>query len=46
MKVYTKKGDKGETMLFGGTMVSKDDIRINCYGTIDELNSNIGHLYD
>ena len=33
-------------MLFGGTMVSKDDIRINAYGTIDELNSFVGHLYD
>ena len=44
--MYTKKGDKGKTMLFGGTMVSKNHVRINAYGTVDELNSFIGQLYD
>lgn len=44
MKVYTKTGDKGQTALFGGKRVSKDDIRIESYGTVDELNSNIGVL--
>jgi len=42
MKIYTKTGDKGETGLFGGERVSKDNIRICAYGTIDELNSFIG----
>ena len=42
MKIYTKTGDKGETGLFGGERVSKDSIRIQAYGTIDELNSFIG----
>ena len=42
MKVYTKTGDKGITSLFGGTKVSKGDIRIEAYGTVDELNSAIG----
>ncbi len=42
MKVYTKTGDKGTTSLFGGTKVSKDHIRIDAYGTVDELNSAIG----
>ena len=44
MKIYTKKGDKGTTALFGGSRVDKDDIRINCYGTLDEVNSTIGLL--
>ncbi len=44
MKIYTKTGDKGETSLFGGTRISKDDIRIEAYGTIDELNAHTGHL--
>ncbi len=42
MKIYTKGGDKGETGLYGGERVSKDSIRIEAYGTIDELNSFIG----
>ncbi|MCA0131995.1 cob(I)yrinic acid a,c-diamide adenosyltransferase [Winogradskyella alexanderae] len=46
MKVYTKTGDKGTTALFGGTRVPKHHIRIESYGTIDELNSHIGLLRD
>ncbi|MDA0987324.1 MAG: cob(I)yrinic acid a,c-diamide adenosyltransferase [Bacteroidetes bacterium] len=42
MKIYTKTGDKGETSLFGGKRVSKNSLRIDCYGTVDELNSFIG----
>ncbi|RLZ09737.1 cob(I)yrinic acid a,c-diamide adenosyltransferase [Faecalibacter macacae] len=42
MKIYTKTGDKGTTSLYGGTKVSKDNIRIETYGTVDELNSYIG----
>ncbi len=44
MKIYTKKGDKGETSLIGGDRVKKHHIRIEAYGTIDELNSYIGIL--
>jgi cob(I)alamin adenosyltransferase len=46
MKVYTKTGDTGTTSLFGGTRVSKHHIRIESYGTVDELNSNIGLIRD
>jgi cob(I)alamin adenosyltransferase len=46
MKIYTKTGDKGTTALIGGTRVSKHHIRIDSYGTIDELNSYIGLLRD
>jgi cob(I)alamin adenosyltransferase len=46
MKVYTKTGDKGTTALFGGTRVPKHHIRIETYGTVDELNSNLGFLRD
>jgi cob(I)alamin adenosyltransferase len=46
MKIYTKTGDKGTTSLFGGKRVSKADLRIETYGTIDELNSWIGVLRD
>ena len=42
MKIYTKKGDKGETGLFGGERVKKNSLRIEAYGTIDELNAFIG----
>lgn len=46
MKVYTKKGDTGTTQLIGGTRVSKSSLRIDSYGTIDELNSFIGLIRD
>lgn len=46
MKIYTKTGDTGTTALFGGTRVPKHHIRIESYGTVDELNSNIGLLRD
>lgn len=46
MKIYTKTGDKGETSLLGGARVSKGHIRIEAYGTVDELNSYIGMLRD
>ena len=42
MKIYTRTGDDGTTGLFGGSRVSKADPRIECYGTIDELNAAIG----
>jgi cob(I)alamin adenosyltransferase len=44
MKIYTKKGDKGTTGLFGGKRVDKDDTRVECVGTLDEVNSTIGLL--
>ena len=46
MKIYTKTGDKGTTALFGGKRVSKADLRIDTYGTVDELNSWMGVLRD
>jgi len=46
MKIYTKTGDKGSTALFGGTRVQKNHVRIESYGTIDELNSYIGLIRD
>lgn len=46
MKIYTKGGDKGETSLFGGKRVSKANIRIDAYGTVDELNAYIGLVSD
>ncbi len=42
MKIYTKTGDNGETSLFGGKRVWKDDLRIAAYGSVDELNALIG----
>src|SRR6185312_12859000 len=45
-KIYTKTGDKGTTGLIGGTKVPKNNLRIEAYGTIDELNSWIGFLND
>lgn len=44
LKIYTKTGDDGKTGLIGGDRVSKHHIRVECYGTIDELNSHIGIL--
>jgi cob(I)alamin adenosyltransferase len=46
MKIYTKTGDKGKTGLIGGTRVSKGDLRIETYGTVDELNAFIGLIRD
>ncbi|MFM2226127.1 MAG: hypothetical protein RJA07_2329 [Bacteroidota bacterium] len=46
MKIYTRKGDTGTTQLIGGTRVSKHHIRIDAYGTVDELNSYIGLVAD
>ena len=42
MKIYTKFGDRGQTALFDGTRVAKDHLRIETYGTVDELNSWLG----
>ena len=42
MKIYTKQGDSGTTGLYGGVRVSKDDLRIQTYGTVDELNATLG----
>lgn len=46
MKIYTKKGDSGETSLLGGARVKKYDLRIEAYGTVDELNSYMGLVGD
>jgi cob(I)alamin adenosyltransferase len=46
MKIYTKTGDQGKTSLFGGTRVPKHHIRIESYGTVDELNSYLGLIRD
>lgn len=45
-KIYTKTGDKGETGIFGGKRLPKDDIRIEAYGTVDELNAHLGLVRD
>ncbi len=42
MKLYTKRGDEGETDLFGGKRIAKDSLRIEAFGTVDELNSAVG----
>lgn len=44
IKIYTRTGDSGKTSLYGGRRVSKNDTRVNAYGTVDELNSAIGVL--
>lgn len=46
MKIYTKTGDSGETALFGGRRVPKSHLRVDAYGTVDELNAFIGQLRD
>src|ERR1041385_1356034 len=46
MKIYTKTGDAGTTALFGGKRVSKADLRVDAYGTVDELNSYLGLLFE
>src|SRR5947208_1314284 len=46
IKIYTKTGDKGKTSLLGGTKIPKSDLRIDSYGTVDELNSYIGLVSD
>ena len=46
MKIYTKTGDKGSTGLVGGTRIPKHDLRIESYGTVDELNSYLGLVRD
>ena len=45
-KIYTRTGDKGETSLFGGKRLPKSDIRIEAYGTVDELNACLGLVRD
>ena len=45
-RIYTKTGDKGDTALFGGRRVPKSHLRVDAYGTVDELNSSIGMLRD
>lgn len=42
MKIYTRRGDRGQTDLFGGARVSKDDLRVAAYGDVDELNAVVG----
>jgi cob(I)alamin adenosyltransferase len=46
MKIYTKKGDTGKTSTLGGTQLSKHHVKIEAYGTVDELNANLGWLRD
>ncbi|GAA5220511.1 cob(I)yrinic acid a,c-diamide adenosyltransferase [Membranihabitans marinus] len=46
MKIYTKKGDRGNTKLLGGTPVSKAHIKVDAYGEVDELNAHLAHLKD
>ncbi len=46
MKIYTKTGDKGTTSLFGGTRVPKHHLKVETYGTVDELNAQLGLLKD
>ena len=44
MRIYTRTGDDGTTGLFGGSRIGKDDLRIEAYGTLDELNAVLGRL--
>ena len=46
MKIYTKGGDKGKTSLLGGARLSKSNMRIEAYGSVDELNAHLGLLCD
>ena len=46
MKIYTKTGDKGQTGIIGGKRLMKSDLRLESYGTVDELNSHLGLLRD
>lgn len=46
MKIYTKTGDQGQTSLFSGSRLSKADLRVEAYGTVDELNACVGLLRD
>ena len=46
MKIYTKTGDNGTTALFGGTRIPKHSLRIESYGTVDELNAHLGLIRD
>jgi len=46
MKIYTKTGDQGETAIFGGKRLPKNDLRIEAYGTVDELNAYLGLIRD
>ena len=46
MKIYTRTGDEGSTALFGGDRVSKADLRIDAYGTVDELNAFLAVVRD
>lgn len=46
MRIYTKKGDQGHTRLLGGNKVPKSHVRVEAYGTVDELNATIAHLHD
>ncbi len=45
MKIYTRTGDAGQTSLVGGKRVSKSSVRLESYGTVDELNSQIGRAH-
>ena len=46
MKIYTRKGDKGDTSLIGGKRVLKNHLRIEAYGTVDELIAHVGVIRD